>query len=481
MAVCLCATDYQQVFTLFQTHTGMRVLDGRFDDITRLVGDIMASMRLTSVNDLMLILKNTAFTEPLWQLFIQALTVGETYFFRDQGQIDALRSHILPQLIAERQKTGNKELRLWSAGCASGEEPYSLVMLLHELLPDIEDWRVTVLGTDINLAFLERAKRGVYRASSFRNETPEYVQKRWFRLTPDGYQLDQAIHDRVTFVPLNLMNSGFPPFDYFTMNMDLIVCRNVTIYFDQATMRDVVGRLYQALNDRGRLMVGHSELSTTIYRAFSTRSYERVVYYQKVAASQNQRDTVSALPSSADRLPKPTARPAVVPPPSPKPASKPATTPAPRPLTSAEETQVRGLEVVWSRAKEAADREKWDEALAHLTQVETHHMFRPEFYYLRGLVQMAAENADEALWAWRQALYCDPAFALAHYNLGELFEQREEYKAAARHWHQALVAIADLEPQQRLLFSEDLTVEMLRGLLTYRLSVLLGGEERKPF
>jgi len=476
MAVCLCATDYEHIFALIRAHTGLRIHNGRSDEVTRLVDDVLASTSLTGVNDLILALNSTTFTDSLWQSFIQALTVGETYFFRDQGQIEALRSHILPQLIADRQKAGNKELRLWSAGCASGEEPYSLVMLLYELLPDIENWHITVLGTDINLAFLERAKRGVYRVSSFRNETPEYVQKRWFKLTPDGYQLDQAIRDKVTFVPLNLVNNSFPLFADFTMNMDLIVCRNVTIYFDQATVCEIVSRFYRALNDMGRLMVGHSELSTTIYREFSACSYGRIVYYQKAAVSHNEPNTLSARRLRVDRPSTP--RP-VAPPPPPKPAPKPVTPAPAQALTDVEESQALDLEGAWSRAKRAADREKWDEALTYLSQVESDHMFRPEFHYLRGLVQMAAENDEQALWAWRQTLYCDPAFALAHYSLGELFEKWGEPKTAARHWHQALAAIADLEPQHRLLFSEDLTVEMLKGLLTYRLSVLPGGKERE--
>ncbi len=88
---------------------------------------------------------------------------------------------------------------------------------------------------------------------------------------------------------------------------------------------------------------------------------------------------------------------------------------------------------------------------------------------------MAAGNADEALWAWRQALYCDPAFALAHYSLGELFAQQGDTKLAVRHWHQAQAAVARLDPQHPLLFAEDITVEMLQGLLTARFSLLSGG------
>lgn len=474
MAVCLHTTDYQQVFTLIQAHTGLRVHNSRFDEVARVVDRVLASMHLADVNDLMLVLQTSPFTAPLWQTLIQAITVGETYFFRDQAQINALRTHILPQLIAQRQKTGNRQLRLWSAGCATGEEPYSLVMLLYELLPDIENWHITALGTDINLAFLERARRGVYRASAFRNETPDYIQKRWFKLTPEGYQLDQAIRDKVMFLPLNLANSSYPLSENFTMNMDLIVCRNVTIYFDQPTVHAIVSRFYQALNESGSLIVGHSELSMSIYREFSTRNHETVVYYQKAAVSRNQPETLPAAPVRSEHLsvPGPTRsvpRSAVAPTPSPKQASQ--------PLKDAEKSQDDSLKVAWARAKEAADRERWDEALACLAQMEASHVFRPEFHYLHGLIQMAAENVDKALWAWRQALYCDPMFALAHYSLGELYEQRGEHKIAVRHWHQAMAAIAELEPQHRLLFSEDLTVEMLQGLLTYRVSGLLGGGE----
>ncbi len=366
-----CINDYEQVFTLIQTQTGLRVHDSRFDEIAYVVDDILASMHFVDVNDLILALKNTLLTEPLWQIFVQAITVGETYFYRDQGQMNVLRTHILPQLIDERRKTGIKHLRLWSAGCASGEEPYSLVMLLHEVLPDIDDWHITVLGTDINQAFLQRARRGIYRASSFRNETPDTLQKRWFRPTAEGYELDQTIRDKVNFLLLNLANNNYPSFESLTMNIDLIVCRNVTIYFDQATLHETIGRFYRALNNSGILLVGHSELSTTTYHEFSTQIYQGMVYYQKNPVAQHQ--PLPAAPAPAEPLPK-----VVLPRP-----QKPKPLPRPEP----EIPQDHNLEVVWSHAKQAADQEKWDEALNYLTQVESSCMFRPEFHYLRGLVK----------------------------------------------------------------------------------------------
>ena len=478
MTARLCPTDYQQVLSLIQKHAGLRVHHSRMDEVVYVINDLLASMPFANVFDLLLALDTSPFTDTLWQIFIQTITVGETYFFRDQGQIEALRNHILPQLIAERRKSGRKELRVWSAGCASGEEPYSIVMLLHELLPDLANWQITVLGTDINLTFLERARRGLYRAASFRNETPDYVQKYWFRAAPDGYQLDPAIRDKVTFLPLNLVTNPDAAADTITLNMDLILCRNVTIYFEPETVRAIVARFHQALNDGGTLIVGHSELSTTLYSDFSTQTCDRIVYYQKSGVSPRASDGLLATPPRAAR--SAIVRPRLALPPALPPALLPAQLPArsSAPVSAAaENAQADALEAVWSRAKEAADREKWDEALAVLTQVEHVSMFRPEFHYLRGLVQMAAENADKALWAWRQALYCDPMFALAHYSLGELYEQRGERKLAARCWRQAMAAIAKLEPTQRLLFSEDLTVEMLQGLLAYRVRELAGSDK----
>ncbi len=463
-AVHLDKTEYQRVFALIQTQTGLQVHNGRFNEIAQVVDGTLASMHLADVNDLLLALSISPITEQLWQTLIQAITVGETYFFRDEGQMDALRNHILPQLIAERRKTGSRQLRLWSAGCATGEEPYSLVMLLYELLPDIENWRITVLGTDINLVFLERARRGLYRASSFRNETPDYIQKRWFQPMPGGFQLDRRICDKVIFLPLNLANSRNPLYESFTMNIDLIVCRNVTIYFDPAIVNDLISRFYQALNDLGRLIVGHSELSMTAYHEFSMRGYQKIVYYQKVAAAPQPPDTplTASLHEEYSLEPRSTA---VLPP------AKIAVDEA--------ECENQSLEAVWSQAKEAADREKWEDALTYLMQVDAPHRFRPEFHYLHGLVQLGAQNIDKALWAWRQALYCDPSFALAHYSLGELYALRGEQKIARRHWRQAMASLAGLEPQHRLLFSEDITVEMLQGLLSYRVSKLSDESEQE--
>ena len=130
------------------------------------VGDVL------DLAELLARLADLPITAAIWQRFIRIVTVAETYFFRDLSQINALRYSVLPQLIEQRRADGQLELRLWSAGCSTGEEPYTLAILLRELIPDFSSWKITILATDLNLNHLERARNGVFRPWSFRAETP---------------------------------------------------------------------------------------------------------------------------------------------------------------------------------------------------------------------------------------------------------------------------------------------------------------------
>jgi chemotaxis protein methyltransferase CheR len=458
---------YWPVYDYIQARTGLHVKENRLADVARTIDSVLADEKLAGVNELLLALKRLPITAPIWQVLIQTITIGETYFYRGETHFEALRSHILPELIAKRRKSDNKMLRLWSAGCASGEEPYSLAMLLHELLPDIDTWHITLLGTDIDLALLERARRGLYRPSSFRNETPGWVKTRWFTPTPAGYELRRTIRDMALFAPLNLAEDGYPSFETGTMKMDLIMCRNVTIYFEQAVVIQIAERFHQALNDGGWLVVGHSEPLAENYRRFVARSVQKNTFYQKDSAALPVTGPLTPSPSDW-RVSRPRERDEAQAAPSERPPAPPVLPerpPAPKPDT----------ERLWRLAKDAADNEKWDEALALIAQAEQENRFLPEFHYLRGLIQFLTGDYDAALWSLRQAIYCAPTFVLAHYHLGELYEQIRDAKLAARHWQQALAGVSEMEPQVRLPFADELTVEMFRGLVIHRLEQLQVG------
>lgn len=147
---------------------------------------------------------------PEWRRLAGHLTVGETYFFRDRACFEALEQQVLPSLIAARRADGVLRIRIWSAGCATGEEPYSLAILLDRLLFDLSDWALTILATDINPEALETARRGRYREWAFR-ETPAWVRDRYFqRRGGETLELDPRIRRMVTFAPLNLAEDGYP-------------------------------------------------------------------------------------------------------------------------------------------------------------------------------------------------------------------------------------------------------------------------------
>ena len=158
------------------------------------------------------------------------LTIGETYFFRVEPDFNALENHILPELIHLRKDTG-KYLRIWSAASSTGEEPYSLAILVRKLIPDIKDWNITILATDINTRSLAKAEKGIYGNWSFRNN-PEWLKKIYFTpLLDERYQINRNIKDMVSFFYLNLARDTYPSLLNNTNGMDIIFCRNVLMYF----------------------------------------------------------------------------------------------------------------------------------------------------------------------------------------------------------------------------------------------------------
>ncbi len=461
----LQTADYRHLFDHIRQQTGLRVKDERFEQAAQLIDRILDKVDMTSIYELLQALSRRPIKDPLWQDIIQGITIGETYFFRNQAHINALRSYVLPELIDRRLESGQKLLRIWSAGCATGEEPYSLAMLLHELIPDIATWHITLLATDINLAYLERARTGLYRPSSFRTETPDYIRQRWFVPAGSEYQLAREIRDMVYFMPLNLAEDNYPAFDNGTMKMDMIVCRNVTIYFDQPDVIAIANRFHEALNPNGWLIVGHSEPMATNYPNFTARNIGNAVFYCKDLAQ----DTARAFYAPAPVVEQSPAAPPVDMLAARLAESRARKTDTPQSPEAPAPDSAHDAHDLWLKAKAAADREDWVEALAWISQAEQSNKLLPEFHYLRGLVQSLMDDPDAALWSMRQAIYCDPTFVMAHYNLAEIYESMREEKLAVRHWRRAQNLIAGKNPQQLLPFADDLTVEMMQTILAHRL------------
>ena len=244
----------------------------------------LAAVRLPDVESYVRLLDDPQAGPAEWRRLEGEITVGETYFLRYVEQFTALKAHILPELIARHAQT--KRLRIWSAGCATGAEPYSVAILLAELLGDqIADWRLTILGTDINESALAAAREARFGAWALRSLSAEQKQA-WFTQDDRTWRLRPRFRSLVRFQYGNLLDLLGPAAPLDLTDFDLILCRNVLIYFHPDAMNAVVGALAQRLGDEGWLLVGHAEPNPGFEAHVRTITLPGAVAYRRRTASR---------------------------------------------------------------------------------------------------------------------------------------------------------------------------------------------------
>lgn len=208
-------------------------------------------------------------------ILIDNLTTNETYFFRENAQLKAFSEEILPEL--RQVRADRKTLRIWSAGCSTGEEPYTIAMLLLESGDWWRDWQVEILGSDINQRVLHTARKGVYKKSAHRATSPAMLAK-YFIEDKGDYRIIDSVKELVSFSSVNLLD---PYKTSLITNMDVIFCRNVIIYFDKEAKKKVIESFYHKLREGGYLLLGHSESLINISNAFELRTLKNDMVYQK--------------------------------------------------------------------------------------------------------------------------------------------------------------------------------------------------------
>jgi chemotaxis protein methyltransferase CheR len=208
----------------------------------------------------------------------EAITINETFFFRNQPQFDAMINNIFPDLIQRKIAAKQKKIRIWSAASSSGEEAYTIAILIKDIVkPKYPDFEFEIIGTDINNNVIETAKKGHYKEYSVR-QTPPYYLKKYFNRVDNVFVLNPEIVNMVSFKVMNL-------YDDFAMkmmfNFDLVMCANVLIYFDAESKIKVVSRLYDAMSAGGYLFIGYSETLHGISKAFKLISFPKTIGYKK--------------------------------------------------------------------------------------------------------------------------------------------------------------------------------------------------------
>lgn len=211
------------------------------------------------------------------QALTDLITTNETYMFREFEQLEAFANHCLPEIYYRKKEADDRVLRIWSAGCSSGEEPYTLAIIVMEILEDFKDWDIQIVATDIDTNVLEKAKRGIYSDRSVKH-VPTGYYARHFEPVEDGHSVQQETRGLVRFEHLNLhdrramrRHRGY----------DFIFCRNVLIYFDEVARQNVVDHFYTALQPGGFVFLGHSESIGRISNAFHLKKMDTHLVYTK--------------------------------------------------------------------------------------------------------------------------------------------------------------------------------------------------------
>jgi chemotaxis protein methyltransferase CheR len=416
---------FEELAKLATQQIGLRIPDDAHDRFVATLSERAAHLGYASLEGYQTFLAGQQATEE-WEILARSFTCGETFFFRDHGQIDLLRLHLLPELIAQHHN--DKTLRLWSAGCASGEEAYSLAMLVDMLLPSRDGWNILILGSDIDSEAIARAQQGRYGQWSFRL-VPEILQQRYFHRQGQVWVLDQNIRRMVTLSVSNLVVDPFPDSSSELHSMDLILCRNVFIYFNSPVVYAVAAKFSATLCEGGYLLTAHTELIGHAVRELESRMFAEGVVYQRISCQDRAIQPV--------RPPAPGLAPLawqarLVMPPSVNIAGKlqpaaiqatPATDPAPAKVTSIED-------VIFKEARAHADRGEFD--LAGLTchkALGVNALAAAPHFLLAQLAQVKGDFnlAKECL---NKAIYLDSRFVAAYLELAALCERADDMPRA---------------------------------------------------
>lgn len=412
-----------------------------------------------------------------FQALVNHLTVGETYFFRDPQTLEAIERSILPELIGARHRR-ERRLRIWSAACCTGEEAYMLAIILHRLLPDLPQWDVAIMGTDINARFLQKAAAGAYGEWSFRG-APAWLRQRYFSRSADGrYVIVPEVRKLVTFAHHNLVEDAYPCARTDTHAMDLVVCRNALMYLAPPQMRKAIARLRDALVDGGWLAVGPSEASKALFPGFANVNFPGAILFRRGDAS-------------ADQIPAAMQTPAAWVPPPPAPQAAALAARGPASFAEPEDDRLAEAHSLYAAGRYAeaaeaagafltasagrvpaseayslliralANQRRLDEAQAWCERWVAAAKLQPAAHYLHAVVLLERGDAAQARASLQRTLYLEPGFVLAHLALANLARASGIADQAERHFDNALRLLRMQRPDAVLPESDGLTAGRL--------------------
>ncbi len=505
------ATDTQlsQLADVIVARLGLHFPPARWNDLRR---GIDAATRELGYSDGALLLKQVTSPEISRRevdVLAGCLTVGETYFYREPQVLDALSRQILPDLIQTRTKSGSRRLRIWSAGCCTGEEPYTIAMILDRLISDQRHWDITILATDINPRFIEKARSGIYRRWSFRS-CPSWITDTYCQPTRDGgLSIRRRIRDRVEFAYLNLVQDPYPSLSNNTNACDIILCRNVMMYFDADVTARVKRGFYRSLVEGGWFMPSVTEIPAQSAEPFVPQKMDGITFLRKnsdalrtLATKQAVSTTLYAFPPrvAATRQRMLAVRPV------PRKVSPARFAPTALAIRPNPKARASALAEVYAAATALYDDGRYDAVIPVLTPLLTGvgNPVSEDSCYAEAMAMLARAHAnlgqlEEAReWATcavaerktdaslryllagvllesgsmreagnmlRGALFLDQEFVLAHFALGNLAQHQGHLRQRNKSYSTALDLLKQMDAVDEVPESDGLTAGRLREII----------------
>jgi chemotaxis protein methyltransferase CheR len=271
--------ELSELRMLIEERTGICFDESRERFFSTRVREHMSAHKLASGTELLRVIRKTNIE---YEAFLERLLTQETSFFRYPGVYEAFEKRVLPELHTKKFWKDPRTLRVWSAGCSSGEEPYSIAITIADALSFADAWNIEILATDVSRNVLKRAERGIYSGRSLASVNPKQLETH-FAKVKEGHQVKPRLKKMVTFTQMNLAAA------VYVGRMDLIFCMNVLIYFSEERRRTLVQRFYDSLEPGGYLFLGHSESISKMPVKFQAIVLNDCILYRKPTAEELQK------------------------------------------------------------------------------------------------------------------------------------------------------------------------------------------------
>ncbi len=475
-------SELSHVLTVIQQRTGISFRSDQTQSIQRTLLLLMQRLGITTSAAFVAAIQRDP---QVYNELVDEITVGETYFFREPKQFDFIRHRIIPEL---RSRRGDSTiLRAWSAACASGEEAYSLAILCQQ-----ESQQLDVLGTDLSIQSIAKARRASYRDWSFRggamSQVAKYLVQTHSAKHDQRYELSKQVRRHVRFQLLNLASDNYPNRSAGIGNFDLILCRNVLIYFQRETIDAIARRLYECLVPGGWLITASGDPSLIHSSDFAAITTQYGTFYQRSNPNATRQNAAAGVTKSKTEIkPKSDVSRPINSPRSAKakslpPAAEPAKSVVPSPRQSPSQMPLHSRVMAEAREALAAgdyaaavrltenQRQHPDACVIHIrgqahlnaaaalrscSEAVANHPLATELHYLRARLLMDANQLDEAARAIGRALFLDRSDVMSQFLAGSIQFRRGQWKIAYRHFETALKLCNQQDPQTLIPFSKQ--------------------------